>query len=117
MHIRKSRVLVKVSGDKAAVRFLLSHLREATDVAKVVSEILEVARGHDISILVLNFSHLKHVSSSLLSKLVTLNTEMKKLNVSFRVCGLNSEAEKAFRICHLNKLIPIHQSEADALGG
>ena len=115
MKIAKSRIIAEVTGKQAIIYFLASNVRELGDVQKIMEEIEEVAYNYDITLVVINFSKLKSLTSAFLSKLVTLNKSLRTADIELRLCSMATEVERAYKICKLQKLIPLFKSEAKAL--
>ncbi len=115
MKVRKNTILAEITGSQAVIRFLVTHLKDATDVLKVSGEIEQIANSYDVRFMVLNFGNMKHVTSNMISRLLTLNKLLKELKIQLRLSDLSPDVEKAFRICSIHKIIPIYPSEDDAL--
>ena len=115
MKLNKTRIRADITGGLAVVRFLFTHVKDASDVMKIVDEIMEVARNYSIQRLIVNFGGLTHLTSSFLSKLITLNKQLAAIGVELHVCQMSPEVERAFKLCNLQKLIPLHDSEEKAV--
>ncbi len=115
MKVPKSRIVAEVTGKQAIIYFLASNVRELGDVQKIIDEIEEVAYNYDIHLIVINFSKLKSLTSAFLSKLVTLNKSLRTADIKLRLCSMSSEVARAYKICKLQKLIPLYSNEAKAL--
>jgi len=117
MKIQKSRIIGDISGEQAVVYFMATHVRELGDVQKIMDEIEEIAYNYNIDVLIINFSKLRQLTSAFLSKLITLNKSLKQAGISLRLCSMCSEVARAYKICKLQKLIPLYKSEDKALSG
>jgi len=117
MKVPKTRIVADVSGEQAVVQFLLTHVRELGDVQKIIDEIEEIAYNYNITLVVLNFSRQKLLTSAFLGKLITLNKSLAQAGITLRVCCLSAQVAKAFKICRLHKIIPIFATEDKALAG
>jgi anti-anti-sigma factor len=117
MKVAKSRIMAEITSDHAVVHFLPTHVRDLSDVQKIMDEIEEVAYNHNVKVLVLNFGRLKQMTSSFLSKLISLNKSLKQAGIALRVCSMSAEVSQAFKICKLDKLIPVFDDEDKALAG
>ena len=115
MKISKSRIVAQVTGKQAIIYFLASNVRELGDVQKIMEEIEEVAYNYDIHLIIINFSKLKSLTSAFLSKLVTLNKSLRTADIKLRLCSMAPEVARAYKICKLQKLIPLFSNEAKAL--
>jgi len=115
MRVKKTRILAQITRDHAVVHFTVTHLRELPDVQRIVDEIEAVVAQHKVPLVVLNFSRLQQMTSAFLSKLISLNKTLRQSEVALRLCGMNPEVERAFRICKLEKVIPLFATEDEAL--
>lgn len=117
MRTNKTKIFADISQDSAVVHFTTTHLREMIDVQKVVDEIQDLAINHRVKLVIVNFSRLKQMTSAFLSRLISLNKSLRGLNIELRVCGMIPDVERAFKICRLQKVIPLFKTEAKALSG
>ncbi len=101
----------------AVVRFQVAHILDLSDVQKATREIDEILSNYDVKLLVIDFTGVKQVTSSLLSKLMILQKTLKSEGGELRVCGLSGNVREAFRICKFHKLIPTFKNEGDAVKG
>lgn len=115
MRIQKTKITATVDSEKAIVRFLPTAIRDMADAQKVLDEIEDVAYNCKIEMLVVNFSRLKQMTSAFLSKLITLNKSLAQAGIKLRLCRMTPEVEEAFRICKLQKVIPLFATEEEAL--
>lgn len=117
MKIQKTRIWAEVTGDQAVVYFLPTSVREMADVQKILDEIMDVSCNFDLKLMVINFARLRQMTSAFLSKLITMNRSLGQAGIKLRVCCMTAEVEEAFRICQLQKIIPLFATEDEALKG
>jgi anti-anti-sigma factor len=117
MKIQKSKIFADITGEQAVVRFLLASVRDMSEVQKIMDEIEEVAYNYKVTVLVLNFGRLRQVTSGFLGRLIPLNKGLQQAGIALRLCSMAPEVEEAFRICKLQKIIPLYDSEDKALSG
>ena len=117
MKVRKSRIIGKITGEQAIIYFLSSHVRELGDVQKITDEIEEIAYNYKINLLVINFAKLRQLTSAFLSKLLVLNRSLRQVGITLRLCNMCLEVKQAYKICKLQKLIPLYDTESKALHG
>lgn len=115
MKVNKTKVLADITTECAVVHFISTHVREMADAQKVVDEIEDIAYNYNLKRVVVNFSRLQQMTSSLLSKLITLNNTLRQIDVKLFVCGMNKDMERAFKICKLQKIIPLFDTEEEAI--
>ncbi len=115
MKLQKSKILAEITGEQCVVHFLPTSVREMSDVQKIMDEIEEVAYNHKINLVVINFARLRQMTSAFLSRLITLNKSLKQADIKLHVCSMVAEVEQAFKICKLQKIIPLFETEDKAL--
>lgn len=115
MKVQMTRVVAQITSDHAVVHFISTHVRDPGDAQKIADEIEQIASNYKISVLIVNFSRLKQLTSAFLSKLITLNKSLRKLGIQLRVCGMSREVERGFRISKLQKIIPSFATEDEAM--
>ncbi len=117
MKTSKTRIIADIHGKQAVIHFLSSHVRELGDVQKISEEIEAVAYNYDIEVMIVNFSKLRQLTSAFLSRLITLNRSLRDAGIKLRLCSMCKEVERAYKICKLQKIIPLYGSESKALEG
>jgi len=117
MRVNKTKIFADVTRETAVVHFTSTHVHDVADVNKVTSEISEIAGNYKIKTLVINFARLRQLTSLFLGKLATIKKVLAEQGVELRVCGMNENVDKAFRICKLQKIIPVFKSEKEAMSG
>jgi len=117
MKIPRTRIVGEVTGEQAIVYFTISNVRDLSDVRKISDEIEEIAYNYNIKLLVINFAKLRQMTSAFLSRLITLNSALKQMDIRLRLCSMCPEVERAYTICKLQKLIPLYPTEEKALKG
>ena len=118
MKLQKSKIWADITNDQVVVRFLPTSIREMSDAQKVIEEVNEIAYNyHNLKLMVINFARLKQMTSAFLSKLITLNKSLAQTGVTLRVCCMTPEVEEAFKICKLQKIIPLYATEEEAIKG
>jgi anti-anti-sigma factor len=117
MKVNKTLIMADVTTHQAIVHFIASHIREASEAQKIAAEIEQVAYSYDIQLLVLNFSRLQQMTSAFIGRLIALHKTLKPIGIELRLCCMSREVEKAFKICKLDKIIPLYRTEKKALSG
>ena len=115
MKVAKDMIIADVVKDHVVIHFITTHIRELADVERVVNEIQQVIDEYEFRVLVLNFSRLKMLTSSFLGKLVMLHKHLKRQKVELRACSMAEAVYQGFKICKLQKLIPVFSNEAEAV--
>ena len=117
MKVQKTKIWADITGEQAVIYFLGASVREMADVQKIMDEIDEVAGRGQIKLVVLNFARVQQLTSSFLGRLIGLSKSLKQSGITLRLCGMLPQVEEAFKICKLQKLIPLYPNEEKALVG
>jgi len=117
MKVNKTRIFAEVTGEQAVVHFISTHVRELSDAQRISDEVEEIAYNNRINLVVINFSRLKQMTSSFLGRLIALHKSLTQAGIQLRLCAMSKNVEKAYRICKLEKVIPLYKSEKKALEG
>ena len=117
MRLQKTKIVADIDAGQAVIRFVPIAVREMSEVQKIMEEIEDVAYNNKVTLVVINFARLKQLTSSFLSRLVTLNKSLTQANVGLRLCCMTPVVEEAFKICKLQKLISLYDTEEKALTG
>jgi len=115
MRVQKTKILADITGEQAVIYFLGSSVREMVDVQRIMDEIDDVCGSGQIELVVINFAHIQQLTSAFLGRLVGLKKSLKQSGVVLRLCCMTPQVEEAFKICKLQKLIPLYPSEEKAL--
>jgi len=111
-----SRIEVREEDGVKVVRFHDRHLfdeRTVTDVAGQIDQILP-KDGSPIR-LVLDFSDVALISSSLLSKLILLQRRVDASRGKLRLCEMSPVLQQVFRTSNLDRLFSIDRDQRTAL--
>ncbi len=64
--------------------------------------------------MVIDFTPVQFMSSSMLGKLVSVNKKCTEYKVKLKLCGITPEIQEVFKITKLNKVFEIQPDEAAA---
>ena len=117
MIVQKTRIIADVSREQAIIHFISTHVRELSDAQKIADEIEEIAYNYNVNLLIINFSRLQQMTSSFLGKLIMLNKSLKQAGITLRFCSMARQVARAYKICRLQKIIPLFRTEQKALSG
>ena len=111
-----SRIDVRDVDDMKVVRFHDHYLFDDKTVQEVAKQIAEILPDDGSSIdLVLDFSGVALVSSSLLSKLLLLQRRIRVADGTLRLCCMSNDVWAAFRTSNLDRLFQINHERPIAL--
>jgi anti-sigma B factor antagonist len=100
----------------AVVDFVNSQLMYATAVVQEIGDELNsliTDQGH--SKIVLDFTHVQYVSSSMLAQLAKLERQVQQAKGHIRICGLGPILMDTFRIGHFDRMFAIYDDLESAI--
>lgn len=111
----KDTFVAEVTTHYAVIHLKASSIRETSDAQKIMSELDELLVGFKADLVVVNFRRVNMVCSSFLGKLIALDRSLKERGIALRVCSLNPDVERAFKLLKLHKLLKICPTQEKAL--
>ncbi len=109
-------IIVKDVGSVAVVDFINSQLMFGTsDVEEIGAELTALISAHGRSKIVLDFSNVQYISSTMLAKLASLERQMETAKGRLALCGLGPILKDTFRIGHLERLFSIYDDVESAI--
>ncbi len=90
-------------------------LLDAQQIQQLADQLYQLIDKQDRRNLILDFSEVKLLSSSILGVLVTLRKKAEQAKGRLALCGLRKELLKVFRITKLHKLFEFYGNEEKAL--
>jgi anti-sigma B factor antagonist len=101
----------------AVVDFVNSQLMYASAVVQEIgNELNSLVTDRGYSKIVLDFTHVQYVSSSMLAQLAKLEREVEQAKGHLRICGLGPILRDTFRIGHFDRLFAIYDDLEAAIG-
>jgi anti-sigma B factor antagonist len=102
---------VKEADGIAVVDFVNSQLMFAADVvAETGDELSSLVTTHGYTKILLDFTHVQYLSSSMLAQLARLQREVEQAKGRLKICGLGPILQDTFRIGHFEQLFAIYES-------
>ncbi len=93
--------------------FQVNRVVDEEIVRKLSDELAAIAQtGRKV---VLNFSRVEYLSSSVLGKLITFQKRLRSNGGELRLCGIRPQIYEIFEITRLNTLFDIYPTEEEAL--
>jgi anti-sigma B factor antagonist len=107
---------VKEVGQVAVVAFVNSQLMYGTsDIEEIDDELTSLVSAHGYSRLLLDFSDVQYVSSTMLAKLISLERRIETAKGRLALCGLGPVLMDTFRIGHLDRVFAIYNDVNSAI--
>ena len=101
--------------ETVVVRFRDSKLIDELAIVKVGKELFALAAEPDGRHLLLNFAGVDYLSSSFLSKLLSLRRRMEKKQGKLKLCEICPEVRDVFAITKMDTILDIVETEEKAL--
>jgi anti-anti-sigma factor len=89
-------------------------LMEEGQLKRIQDELMKLLGKTTEQKVVLDFTPVKFMSSSMLGKLVQVHKKCKEFKVKLKLCGIDPEIQKVFKITNLHKLFEIEADETAA---
>jgi anti-anti-sigma factor len=107
---------VKEAGQVAVVDFVNSQLMYGTlEIEEIENELTRLISDHGYSKLLLDFSNVQYISSSMLAKLVGLEKRLQAAKGRLALCGLGPILMDTFRIGQLERVFSIYDDVGSAI--
>lgn len=102
------------SGGIAVVRLNFKRLRDPADANVIAQELSAIADRDDVRAVLINLAVIEHFSSSFIGVLASLRKRLSEGGRKLAVCRLRPEPLRVFRICRMDAIIPVYDSEEEA---
>jgi anti-sigma B factor antagonist len=107
---------LKIVNGVAVVDFVDSGLMfETALIQEIGRELQSLMTDHGHSKILLDFTHVQYMSSSMLGQLAKLQKEVQDAKGQLKLIGLGPVLRDTFRISHFEHLFSIYDDEASAL--
>ncbi|HKI34022.1 MAG TPA: STAS domain-containing protein [Gemmataceae bacterium] len=108
-------IVVEQVGAVTVVRFAIPEVLHADVIDSVGERLSALVEDEGRRLLLLDFSAVHKVSSSLLGQIIALHRRLLALRGRLALCGLNSEVRRVFDLCQLPRLLHLCPDEPTAL--
>lgn len=106
---------VSKNGIVFVARFLETKILNDMVIEGIARDLYDLAAQEDCTNLLLNFSGVGFLSSSVLGKLITLNKRMKAKGGQLKLCEMKPEIYELFSLTNLTKIFDIRGDETSGL--
>ena len=107
---------VRVEGEVAVVRFESREVRgDPLNILLVGEELTDLLDSRHFVKVVVNLENVRFLGSGIVGKFVGLNDRLLNEKGRLALCCIDAELYEVFRITRINTLIPIFETEAEAL--
>ena len=113
---QRRRLEVEQMGEVAVVSLTNRKLLTEESIQAVGEELFRLVEQSDRKKLLLNFSHIEHMSSAVLGLLIRLNKRVVMAGGKLVLCGIDPQLREVFEITKLDKVFPMYRDEQEAVG-
>ena len=108
-------IMTQPNGDVLVVYFEDAQILDESKIQQISEELMTLVDKVPHGKLLLNFSKVKFMSSSVLGRLVHLSKKCKKEQVDLKMCNIAADIMEVFKITRLVRVFDIHEDENAAL--
>ena len=105
----------EVQGDVRVAYLKEARILDEATIQEIGAALTQLVNQTTDEKLLLNFQHVKFMSSAMLGKLVALNKLCKTSKVALKLSNITPDIMQIFKLTALNKVFDIHDDEAAAL--
>jgi len=102
-------------GEVLTVYFTEAKILDELVIRQVQDEVIRMLEKTQEQNVILDFRFVKFLSSSALGMLIRIQKKCKDFKIALKLCHIDPEIEKVFKITGLNKVFEIHKTREDAL--
>jgi len=111
----QGRLAVKQRSGVHIVHFLDRKILDESNIVEIGNELFDLVEKTKGIKMCLNFGNVQYLSSTVLGKLITLNTRVNEDSGKLVLCAIRPQILEVFKITKLTKLFDIVDDEATAL--
>lgn len=111
----QARLAVAVKDGVHVVHFLDRKILDESNIVELSTQLFELVEKQKGIKLLLNFANVQYLSSTVLGKLITLNTRVNEDRGKLVLCCIRPQILEVFKITKLTKLFDIVDEEATGL--
>jgi anti-sigma B factor antagonist len=109
-------ISVKDADGVAVVEFVDSKLMyEMSVIGEIGDELSRLVTEHGYTKIILDFSNVQYLSSTMLAKLAKLDQDVHQAKGQLKLCGLGPILKDTFRIGHFDRVLDVYDDVAAAL--
>jgi anti-sigma B factor antagonist len=109
------RLNVQQKSGVYVVHFMDRKILDESNIVEIANDLFDLVDKNKPIKLCLNFGNVQYLSSTVLGKLITLNTRVGEDNGKLVLCGIRPQILEVFKITKLTKLFDIVEDETTAL--
>lgn len=113
----KPRISVDYTDKAVIITFTDEKILEDKDIAAIQQAIMAVVEQTQRISLVLDFSNVKFLSSTVLGLLIRISKKVYERDGQLRLCNINPKIYEIFKITRLTKVFEIYSDTENAVEG
>ena len=110
-----SALTSQTNGDVVVVSFTESRILDEGTIQHIGEELEKMVDRAEWGKLLLNFSHVRFMSSAMFGKLIKLNKKCKSDSVRLKLCGISKDTMQVFKLMRVHKVLDIYADEKQAM--
>jgi len=112
----KPRISVEYAENAAIAAFTDESILEEKDIQALQESIMSIIEQAERINLILDFSNVRFLSSSVLGLLIRISKEVYERDGQLKLCNINPKIHEIFKITRLNKIFDIYKDIEGAVG-
>jgi anti-sigma B factor antagonist len=112
---KQGRIAVTDKNGIQVVNFLDRKILDESNIVEIANDLFDLVEKNKGIKLCLNFANVQYLSSTVLGKLITLNTRVNEDTGKLVLCCIRPQILEVFKITKLTKLFDICDDETTAL--
>jgi anti-sigma B factor antagonist len=109
-------LVITPDGDALVVSFQNTKILDAAVIETIGQELYALVDERACRKIVLDFSHVKFLSSQMVGVLILLHQKVAGIKGRLLLCAVNSDLQKLFQLVRLDRVLPIMPDRHTALG-
>ncbi|MCK4624640.1 MAG: STAS domain-containing protein [Phycisphaerae bacterium] len=111
----EAHLVVQNIGGVVVANFREASILDAQAIEAIGQQLYEIVDEKAQRKILLDFSRVRFLSSSLLGVLISLQKKAQSIKGQVAICSLRKDLKKPFQITHLDKLFKFYDDEEEAL--
>jgi len=112
----KPRISVEYAENAAIAAFTDESILEEKNIQALQESIMSVIEQAERTNLILDFSNVRFLSSSVLGLLIRISKKVYERDGQLKLCNINPKIHEIFKITRLNKIFDIYKDIEGAVG-
>ncbi len=112
----RPRISVQYAENATIITFTDEKILEQNDIEALAQAVMSVIEQGEKLNLVLDFSNVRFLSSSVLGLLIRISKKIYERNGRLALCNIDSKIYEVFKITRLTKIFDIHKDVREATG-